>query len=253
MSVRGVTGRWQRGLLFVLLLLAVLYCGASYVSGKLAFNALNNEVKRLNNHLSVSPWLLGGQGARLHVVRDRSGIFSSDWHLEWREQAEVKTSADGWLSEHKLFHGPFPWSTIKQGNWKPFLAHDFFSSSALSGQTLLDFTLAGKTWGAITPEAGHYQIIWTVNDELMQRELETIEAVIEIEEEAVLQWTEDRQMQKKIKRGIKTLERAGLVIYQNQRLQLAAQVFLSQERIIINGKDVSLAALMMLGMGILLQ
>src|SRR5699024_10415526 len=196
MPVRRVRGRWQRGLLLMVLLLVVLDCGASYVSGKLAFNALANEVKRLNNHLSVSPWLWGGQGERLYLVRDRSGIFSSDWHLEWRgEQSEAQTPARDWLSEHKLFHGPFPWSTIKQGNWKPFLAHDFFSSAALSGQTLLDFTLAGKTWGAITPEAGHYQVTWTVNDELMQRELETIEAVIDVEEEAGLQWVDDSQLQ----------------------------------------------------------
>jgi|GEM_PF-3870401 len=255
MRLRRVATRWQRVVGLVLLLLILLFCGANYVSGKLAFKALDNEVNRLNERITVSPWLFGGQRTKLTVVRDRSGVFSSDWHLEWRDaayDASQQSTANSVISHHKLYHGPFPWSAIKQGLWTPFLAHDYFTSAWVSGQTLLAFNLAGKSWGDIIPEAGNFQVQWRVSDDWTQRALTQVDTAVELEEAVLVQWSENPKVQKQLQRGVKVLVNAGLVTRQNQRLQLMAQVFPQQERIVVNGKEVSLAALTMLGMGLLL-
>src|SRR5690625_1237079 len=191
MRLRRVATRWQRVVGLVLLLLILLFCGANYVSGKLAFKALDTEVNRLNERISVSPWLFGGQRTKLTVVRGRSGVFSSDWHLVWRDaayDASQQSTANSVISHHKLYHGPFPWSAITQGLWTPFLAHDYFTSAWVSGQTLLAFNLAGKSWGDIIPEAGNFQVQWRVSDGCAQRALTQVATAGELGATGLVQW-----------------------------------------------------------------
>jgi uncharacterized protein YdgA (DUF945 family) len=124
-GVFSTTGKHMKktsGLVALVVLVAGAYSASAWYMGKQAQQTIETAVANANTRLASS--LGSGPNdllTRLRIDRYERGIFRSvaDYSLEVRD-------TDGQTIELRLQdtleHGPFPWSSVRQGSFEPLLA-----------------------------------------------------------------------------------------------------------------------------------